>query len=366
MTLLFCYISIIEGGLMSEVNLVYQMYNTLSKSDKMRFMQMLGMPPQMTEIIDSSTMEEFLEKYRFHNGVCCPHCGLVDVKKNGKTKTGHQRFQCKGCGKSFTYATRTIFHGAKLPLDTYLRYVHCMMHGMTVRATAYECRISKNAAFFLRHKILDALQEMQSKVKLDGIVEADETFFRISFKGNHSRSQFFSMPREPHMRGERSKKRGISLEKVCVPCAVNRDGKSIAQIANLGRASVRSISSVFGGRISPDAVLCTDKHNAYVGFAEREGINLLQLKSTQRVSGTLGIQHINGYHSQLKTFMERFHGVATKYLNNYLVWHNLRNYAEGDFNFKESVWERHNAEAIYDDSKWTYMFRPPIPLPLAA
>lgn len=351
---------------MSEVNLVYQMYNTLSKSDKMRFMQMLGMPPQMTEIIDSSTMEEFLGKYRFHDGVCCPHCGLVDVKKNGKTKTGHQRFQCKGCGKSFTYATRTIFHGAKLPLDTYLRYVHCMMHGMTVRATAYECRISKNAAFFLRHKILDALQEMQSKVKLDGIVEADETFFRISFKGNHSRSQFFSMPREPHMRGERSKKRGISLEKVCVPCAVNRDGKSIAQIANLGRASVRSISSVFGGRISPDAVLCTDKHNAYVGFAQREGINLLQLKSTQRVSGTLGIQHINGYHSQLKTFMERFHGVATKYLNNYLVWHNLRNYAEGDFNFKESVWERHNAEAIYDDSKWTYMFRPPIPLPVAA
>lgn len=351
---------------MSEVNLVYQMYNTLSKSDKMRFMQMLGMPPQMTEIIDSSTMEEFLGKYRFHEGVCCPHCGLVDVKKNGKTKSGHQRFQCKGCGKSFTYATRTIFHGAKLPLDTYLRYVHCMMHGMTVRATAYECRISKIASFFLRHNILDALQEMQSKVKLDGIVEADETFFRISFKGNHSRSQFFSMPREPHMRGERSKKRGISLEKVCVPCAVNRDGKSIAQIANLGRASVRSISSVFSGRISQDAVLCTDKHNAYVGFAEREGINLLQLKSTQRVSGTLGIQHINGYHSQLKTFMERFHGVATKYLNNYLVWHNLRNYAEGDFNFKESVWERHNAEAIYDDSKWTYMFRPPIPLPLAA
>lgn len=244
MTLLFCYIYIIEGGLMSEVNLVYQMYNTLSKSDKMRFMQMLGMPPQMTEIIDSSTMEEFLGKYRFHDGVCCPHCGLVDVKKNGKTKTGHQRFQCKGCGKSFTYATRTIFHGAKLPLDTYLRYVHCMMHGMTVRATAYECRISKNASFFLRHKILDALQEMQSKVKLDGIVEADETFFRISFKGNHSRSQFFSMPREPHMRGERSKKRGISLEKVCVPCAVNRDGKSIAQIANLGRIGAEHFQRV--------------------------------------------------------------------------------------------------------------------------
>lgn len=347
---------------MSEVNLVYQMYNTLSKSDKMRFMQMLGMPPQMTEIIDSSSMEEFLDKYRFHDGVCCPHCGVVNVKKNGRTKTGHQRFYCQGCRKSFTYATRTIFHGAKLPLDTYLCYVHCMMHGMTVRASAYECRISKNAAFFLRHKILDALQEMQSKVKLDGIVEADETFFRISFKGNHSRSNIFQMPREPHMRGERSKKRGISLEKVCVPCAVNRDGKSIAKIANLGRASVSSIGSVLGGHIAPDAVLCTDKHNAYVGFAEQEDINLLQLKANRRVQGILGIQYINGYHSQLKNFMERFHGVATKYLNNYLVWHNLRNYADGDFNYKESVWERHNASALYLGSKWTYMYRPPIPL----
>ena len=352
---------------MSEVSVVMQMYQSLSPEEKAAFLRMLGLPPELTEIIDSETIEAFLAKHRFpHGEVCCVHCGNIDVKKNGRTRSGHQRFYCKGCHQSFTYATKTIFGGAKRPLDTYLRYVHCMILGLTVRDSAQECHISKSTSFFLRHKILDALQEMQRKVVLDGIVEGDETYFSISFKGNHSRSKRFVMPREPHMRGERSKKRGISLEKVCVPCAVNRDGKSIARIANLGRASVLSISSVFGGRISPDAVLCTDKHNAYVGFAEREGINLLQLKSTQRVSGPLGIQHINGYHSQLKTFMERFHGVATKYLNNYLVWHNLRNYAEGDFNFKESVWERHNAEAIYDDSKWTYMFRPPIPLPLAA
>ena len=42
------------------------------------------------------------------------------------------------------------------------------------------------------------------------------------------------------------------------------------------------------------------------------------------------------------------------------------NPAEGDFHLKESNWEKHNAVAIYDDSKWTYMDRPPIPLPLVA
>ena len=32
------------------------------------------------------------------------------------------------------------------------------------------------------------------------------------------------------------------------------------------------------------------------------------------------IQHINAYHSRLKEFMIGFHGVATKYLANYMYW----------------------------------------------
>ena len=106
--------------------------------------------------------------------------------------------------------------------------------------------------------------------------------------------------------------------------------------------------------------------NSYVPFAEHEGINVIQLKSNKRVDGMFNIQHINNYHSQLKKFMRIFNGVSTKYLPNYLVWNNLRNYAEGDKDFKESIWCKHNAEAVYDDSKWTYYQRPAIPLPLVA
>lgn len=348
---------------MSEVSVVMQMYQSLSPEEKAAFLRMLGLPPELTEIIDSETIEAFLAKHRFpHGEVCCVHCGNIDVKKNGRTRSGHQRFYCKGCHQSFTYATKTIFGGAKRPLDTYLRYVHCMILGLTVRDSAQECHISKNTSFFLRHKILDALQEMQRKVVLDGIVEGDETYFSISFKGNHSRSKRFVMPRDPHKRGERASKRGLSKEKVCVPCAVNRDGKSVSRISCLGKPSVESIDLVLGRHIEPGAVFCTDKLNSYVGFAEQNDINLLQIKSKHRMMGALGIQRINGYHSQLKDFMVRFHGVATKYLNNYLVWNNLRNFARGNANFKESIWNKHNATALYWGSKWTYMDRPPIPL----
>jgi len=35
------------------------------------------------------------------------------------------------------------------------------------------------------------------------------------------------------------------------------------------------------------------------------------------------IQNVNAYHSRLKTWIRRFHGVGTYYLLNYLGWHRL-------------------------------------------
>lgn len=32
---------------------------------------------------------------------CCPACGSIYVKKNGKTLAGKGRLRCKDCGKSF-------------------------------------------------------------------------------------------------------------------------------------------------------------------------------------------------------------------------------------------------------------------------
>ena len=61
--------------------------------------------------------------------------------------------------------------------------------------------------------------------------------------------------------------------------------------------------------------------NSYVRFAKSKDIQLIQLKSGKEKKGIYSIQRINSYHSKLKKFMDNFNGVATKYLNNYLVWH---------------------------------------------
>lgn len=46
---------------------------------------------------------------------------------------------------------------------------------------------------------------------------------------------------------------------------------------------------------------------------------------------------VNAYHSNLKNWINRFHGVATKYLNNYLVWNNFVNYAKESYKEKEQI-----------------------------
>ena len=46
----------------------------------------------------------------------------------------------------------------------------------------------------------------------------------------------------------------------------------------------------------------------------------LNLHADERVRGPWHIQNVNAHHSRLKSWIARFHGVATAYLENYLGW----------------------------------------------
>lgn len=284
-------------------------------------------------------MEAFVADERFKDGFVCPFCGCRHIVRNGHHNS-KQRYVCKDCSKSFFATSNSIASGTHKDISVWEMYIDCMMNGESLRKTATKCSISLRTAFIWRHKILDALQHMADKVILDGIVEADETFFAVSYKGNHTNSKSFKMPRPAHKRGHSTKLRGISKEKVCVACAVNRDGLSIAKVSNLGRISTKDLHNVYDGRIESGSTMVTDKMNSYTRFAKSNDIELIQLKSGKSKKGIYHIQHINNYHSQLKIFIDRFKGVSSKYLNNYLIWHNLVNYAKEDFFEKKDIFIR--------------------------
>lgn len=291
-----------------------------------------------------ASFESITEK-RFSSGMFCPHCNSIHIKRNGH-KGNVQRYLCNDCHKTFTIRTNTITTSSKKSFETWNKYIECMMNAYSVRKSAEICEINKDTAFIWRHKILDALQNMATSVKLNGIIEADETFFSISFKGNHKKSVFV-MPRKSHKRGKETHLRGISHEKVCVPCAINRNGLSIAKIANLGRVNTKALHKTYGNRIEKGSILCTDVMNAYIPFAASNDLELIQLKTGKAKKGIYHIQHINSYHSTLKHFIDGFRGVSTKYLNNYLIWNNFLNYSKETWLEKKNIFK----EFVFTTSK---------------
>ena len=310
----------------------------------------------------SSTILEFAEKERFSEGVECPYCEGIYIVRNGHRKTDNaQRYLCRECGKSFVATTYSVASGTRKSLGTWKKFFECMVNGFSVRKTAEICGIHKNTAFIWRHKVLDALSAIQEEVEMQGIVEADETFFPLSYKGNHSKSSFV-MPREAHERGHSVKKQGLSDEQVCTVCAVNRKGLAVSKVGKLGKVSSDCLEAVLSEHILWDTVICTDKEKAYRRFSEYNNYNLIQLENGKASKGIYNIQHINSYHSQLKNFMYRFKGVSTKYLNNYLAWHNFVNYSKETYKEKLRVFGENIMSVYIKENSRDISKRDPVPL----
>ena len=260
---------------MSELKDVITAYRKLPFGDRVVFYSTVSNDVDVRE----ETVQDFLIETRMGESLSCIYCKGDHVVRNGKRKDGTQRFLCRDCGKSFIPGSNTITSGTRKRMSTWVKYLKCMLDKKTLKESSEECGISMPTAFSWRHKILDALREVTDKVYLDGTVEADETFFNVSYKGNHKNSKTFTMPRKAHKRGNDTHAKGLSSEKVCVPCAVDASGISYARPAKLGKPSSSCISTE--------------------------------------------IQRINAYHRTLKEFIGRFHGVSTKHLGNYIVWNNL-------------------------------------------
>jgi transposase-like protein len=191
-----------------------------------------------------------------------------------------------------------------------------MVEGLTVRKTAVKLGINKDTALRWRYQFLKTIQVDQPKA-LTGLVEADETYFIESFKGQRK-----SIPRKSKKRGTPAKKRGLSKEQI--PVIVARD-----------RATGQTLSSVIASRsavdigvkllphLSKDAELISDGATAYRLIAQTHGITFRTVPQSKhhKTRGTLHLNNVNAYDKRLKEWMDRFHGVATKNLEIYLGWH---------------------------------------------
>ena len=270
------------------------------------------------QVVSSVVMKEITD------GVdSCPHCGSKKIAKAG-SKDGRKRFKCKNdktnedgslvCGKSFNALTGTPLARLR-QTEKHIEHAQCMVEKMTIRQVAKKLKIDIHTAFRWRHRFLESIQHMQPSV-LTGVVEADETFFLRSYKGQRT-----GIPRPSKKRGMPGCTAGLGPDQV--PVLVARDRSSGETLpAMLPSRKAKDIAPALLPRLSKDAVLCSDGASAYRVIGKKAGI---EVKSTpaKKAAGIYHIQNVNAYDSRLKAWMFGFKGVASVYLQNYLGWHRL-------------------------------------------
>jgi hypothetical protein len=110
-----------------------------------------------------------------------------------------QRFRCCGCRKTFTALTDTPLTWLR-KRDQWMEYAQSMLNSETLRKAAVRCNIHLSTAFRWRHRFLKLADQLNAS-EFTGIVEADQTMFRESFKGQRK------IPRRPaRKRGGDNKK----------------------------------------------------------------------------------------------------------------------------------------------------------------
>jgi len=244
----------------------------------------------------------------------CPHCASTSVRRWGSANR-LRRYRCKQCSVTFNALTGTPL--AQLhKRELWAAHAQTLVEGISLRKVATRIGVDLTTAFRWRHRFLKAPKGLKAK-RLEGTVEADETFFLYSEKGARK------LRRPARKRGGVAKKRGVSGEQVPVLIARDRNAATTDEI--LKERSTRAIEAVLKPVVAKSAILVSDGARAYQAFAFYAGLPhiALNLSAGERTRGIYHIQNVNNYCSRLKGWMQRFNGVATKYLDSYLGWHRI-------------------------------------------
>ena len=284
----------------------------------------------------SLNMSEFIFSTRnsSENIIKCSHCGSSEYLQFGYHKTMYeniQRYKCKKCGKTFTATSKSLVTNSYFSYMDWIKFIDCIYNGYSTEKTANTCGISTTAAHNNKIKLFYALKLLDDKVQLSGNIVVDETYLPLSFKGNRSNQEGFTMPRKSHKRGGENHTKGLSKNQVCIVCALDETGNSVAHISGTGAPRNQHIREVLHNHMDTQTTIClyTDESTALRKFAENEGYNHRCVISTlskrkkkkltkEEFISLKYIQKINSYHSRLKKFIDNFGGVSTKLLSGYL------------------------------------------------
>ena len=246
----------------------------------------------------------------------CPHCGSTRLQRWGRSG-GLQRYRCSQCRKTFNPLTGTPLARLR-KREQWPAFSETLADGATVQQAAEYCGVDPSTSFRWRHRFLDALHSGEAPI-LSGVVEATETRFTQADKGARD------LKRRARRRGGHQH-RGFSPPQQRVLLLLDRAGTGTELL--LPAKGDGGLMFADGGLLAGDAVLYSSNDADL-----RRALTELGLEKQLMPAGTDGAgaengdgnpafnrDHLDTYVIELRTWMERFHGVNSRYLINYLRW----------------------------------------------
>lgn len=272
-----------------------------------------------------------LEELRWPHGPVCPHCGHDKAyflkpangtsRATGPKRTQSQRrvWKCAKCRKQFSVLTGTIFHGTKVPIETWLMVMVQMSsakNGISAREIERMHGLTPETAWFVLHRLREAMKRDPLAGRLSGTIVADETWIG----GNPANKHFNKRVRDEW--GNRI----TCTDKTPVVSLVHKETGEVRSQA-VARVNAANLRDVLKQHVdAPNSVLHTDGAQVYRRFqADLVGHQPVDHVAGEYVRGDVSTNQAENYFSQLKRSIDgTHHHVSKEHLPRYLAEFDFR------------------------------------------
>ncbi|PKP19437.1 MAG: hypothetical protein CVU02_01685 [Bacteroidetes bacterium HGW-Bacteroidetes-19] len=287
--------------------------------------------------IQSHVVEQVYEKITFTNPLAsecehinqfqvrkCPQCGDTHIILNGRKKNV-QNYLCKKCHKNFNEFTGTTIAYIKKK-DLLKPFIHSMLSGDSLYICSQKYHIAIQTAFDWRHKIIAAMKVYTPK-QYSGITEMIVIQKRFSRKGQGAKSS--KIGQKGKITNPVSNKKAESKEKgedqpLSLVAISGRTSQFEIKIVQQGPIEMEVLIENLGKKLNMVNKLCIVDVDILKLFAGKKRISYFVEQQGKKVKGRNKYFHtknIEDRYIKMNRFLERFHGVSSSYLQNYLYWY---------------------------------------------
>ena len=146
---------------------------------------------------DAESCIEHLETVRFGDEPYCPLCGCMNVVRKAEgDRIG--RWNCHDCKSSFNVLSKTILQKTKIPLQKWFLAITLIANAkksMSSCQLARDLDMNQKSAWYMQQRIRAEMAKKQSKILLQGLIEADETYVGGKPRKKNKRDDDDNIPR---------------------------------------------------------------------------------------------------------------------------------------------------------------------------